>query len=147
MIRAAKFTARGEYAVASMSLKRIFRLYRKSLPTGQTPLLANILYAQLCDRAGSKEKAYYACEVALKQLANERLEYSVSNINYLKFRCKWILSRISEYRDSQAMRLACSINVSPSDAIKGDVSPTIRRFFPMTISEAEDVDTYLSLNC
>jgi hypothetical protein len=112
-------------------------------------MLAHLLFAQAAHAAGSDEAAYYACEAALRQCsAAEKIQRPRrEDIDYLRFRCKWILSRLSPYQDSLAMKLACSVTVTASELAFGEVSSSLRRQFPTDLDAANQVDAFLAQNC
>lgn len=147
--RASRALSQQRFGKSLTLLRRVFRIYGSTEPSDAAPVLANVLFAQASHEAEEDEPAYYACEVALRQCrtAEKGPRPKREDINYLRFRCKWILSRLSRYQDSLAMKLACSVTVSASDLSFEEVSPFLRWQFPTDLDAANQVDAFLSQNC
>lgn len=148
VIRASRALARRRYWRAIELLRRVFGVFGSSEPSLATPLIANVLFAHASLQVGSNEAAYYACEVALRQCsaAEQKAQANRKDLDYLRFRCKSILSCLSPYRDSLAMKLAQSVAVSASDLALDEVSPILRRYFPTDRHWTHQVDGFLAQN-
>lgn len=149
MARASRALSRQRYSESMDILRRVFRLFCSSEPCDAAPMLANLLFAHASHGAGLNKMAYYACEAALRQCssAEKRRRPKREDIDYLRFRCKWILARLSPYQDSLAMKLACSVTVAASELAFESVSPFLRRQFPTDLDSADQVDWFLAQNC
>jgi hypothetical protein len=147
--RASSALSQRRYSKSLALLRRVFRMFGSPEPNEAAPVLANVLFAQASHEAAEDEAAYYACEVALRQCsaAEKRPRPKREDVNYIRFRCKWILSRLSQYQDSLAMKLACSVPVSASKLAFERVSPFLRWQFPTDLDAASQVDAFLAQNC
>lgn len=119
-----------------------------ALPTA--PPIFNLLLADLWSRLGRKREAFCACKAAIDQFdANDQIKpgkYSDEDINYLRYRCKWIFSGLSAYKDSEVFRLSEKINIRAEDLRIDLVKKELRKTFPMTAADGFALDHFMSEN-
>ena len=148
--KARSLASRSKFGAASLILLKIFALYGHGGPSPATPLIANVFFADLCERQGNTEAAFRACEIAIRQMDDgidgDRVEYRIDNINYLKFKCKWILSRVSKFRDSIAFEMIKNINVKYDSLNIGNTNSLIRNLFPIDRQSANQLDEFIKEN-
>lgn len=142
--------SRREHDDALDMLSDTFRRYGETQPSYATPIVSNVLFADLCERVGRMEDAFYAAKIAIHQINTGRdpdnIKYKKQDFDYMLYRCKWILSRTSGYTDSEAFILASAI---PLIFDQLDISSTklmLRTLFPVTSEDGRQLDAFFRNN-
>ena len=145
--RARVFREREQFGLAMKALDGIYRAFRALGPSDAVSPIVNLFYADLASRSLNKGQSFDYCEVALKQLTNNRHEgpaLSQYDERYMKFYCKILLAGVSELRDSRAFQLAVSIETTFNTLRMERVAPKIRSMFPMTEELGRELDSYVN---
>ena len=148
MARAQSYASRGDTLSAQRELVALFHSYGEESWSSKTPLIANLMFAELCERSGQAKDAYDICLVILDQVSDNRKStvYNEEELKFVSFRCKWVLSRLSKFKDSLAMRRALSVGVSWSDIDSSKISKVLKRGFPTPPDIARAVDAFVAEN-
>lgn len=148
--RAHALAATGNFDLALSTLTGTRFASDINVPSRLSPLIVNIFYADLCQRMERMKEAFDGCEIAIRQLTDERLPfedvYSSDEIKYLQFRCKWIVSGVSRFVDSIAFKTALAIDTTSRDFDVSKVRLRIRRLFPMSEKDGMALDSYIEEN-
>jgi hypothetical protein len=140
---------RGDYLGALKALDTLYGVYKVSAPSLSVPPFVNVFYAFLLSKAGSGIAAYEVYGFALRQLSEGMLgwlRYNADEVKYLKYYCKYILSKLSPYADSAAFKLAQSITLTHRDLRLEMVRPYMRRALPLTRDVGARLDKFLLEN-
>jgi hypothetical protein len=142
--------SRREHDDALDMLLETFHRYGEARPTYATPIVSNVLYADLCERMGRMEDAFYAAKIAIHQIGAgsdpDNVKYKTYDFDYMLYRCKWILSRTSRHTDSEAFLLASSIPVIYEQLDIGSTKSMLRTLFPVTSEDGHQLDAFFRNN-
>ncbi len=89
-------------------------------------------------------EALSVLKIAVERL--DRGELEGPDRDYLYFYCKWLLSLLSKFSDSEATSIALSIGGSYIQLDLPRTSPLIKRWFPIPPEDGPRVDRYLERN-
>ena len=149
LTKAQALAAQRKYGAAAAIVSKIFKVFDEEGASSNVPIIANILFGNLCDKINRPEVATVACEVALEQLDDYVPKdggFNPEEIKYLKYQCKWILSGTSRYVDSWPFQRALYVNISFADLKLSGVRPRLRRLFPLSAEEGAALDLFFSQN-
>ncbi len=148
--RARRASSRQNFDLAIILLSKIFVLSGSEGPQRTTPLLANVLYADCCLKTGRKEDSYNVCVVILDQcdyLEHNKVRiFNRETIKYIRYIVKWILSLLSPFVDSEAFKLALSIENDFNDLDIAFVSKLTLKTFPISEDEGRRLDRFIAEN-
>jgi hypothetical protein len=147
--RISKLAYSGDLVAAISTLKRLMILYGCAEPNINAPVIANLLYADLSKFLNDKKNSYKCCELVLDQLGRIKisdLKITKCDSLYLKYKCKWIISELTEYSDSEAFRVALDVGVTYDMLNISKTSPLIVSLFPISKSDGFEIDTYFAQN-
>jgi hypothetical protein len=134
-------------ADAMACLAKIYAAVGEAAPSEKVPILVNLLRADLCLRTGSRREAYDASVVAIAQLrAVGRSRYRKAERDYLLYASKYIVASTTEYVDSEAFNLACSIPLTYRDIDISSTRSSVRQVFSMNSSWAAEFDAWFLQN-
>ena len=106
---------------------RVFSSKWIRLPSSEVMPIFNIEYAQLYLKAGKSLDAYQCCAVAVDQLSQPIVPNTKpEDVVYLLYCCKYFLSRTATFADSEAFRLARTIQITYDNIAIERVSRTTK---------------------
>ena len=125
--------SKGRTDAALALYDRVFSSRGLKAPAVEIPPIFNLEYAQLCLAAGRQLDAYDCCIMAIEQLSQPNTSNTKpTDVDYLLYCCKYLLSKTTSFVDSEAFTQARSILVTYDQLVISTVSRTTRGFINVT---------------
>ena len=147
--KTSKLMRKGDFSAALATLAGVLRLYGHEEAHYNSPVIANLLYADILKFSGDKHRCYATCMIVLDQLKNRmysRDKLSIHDISYLRYKCKWIIAEIAEYSDSEAFKTALGIGEHYGLIDVSKTDPLIVSLFPISEKDGKDLDQFILQN-
>jgi hypothetical protein len=144
--QAQKAAANGRYRDARQLLRKVLELHGNKQPSDSVEPYTNLFFASVADNLGDSYSASQACITALRQLdsCDGRVwKYSPEDVRYLKYCCKLILSRSTNYVDSKEFSLAKEVKIDFSDLNTAGVQRRIARTFHIPEDVGKEYDEFV----
>jgi len=144
LLKASKLASQRDILGSLSKLKSLFLLYGSESPTPQTPVIANLLFADMSLRAGNESDALSACRMADSQIRTKLLSASkniqINDLKYLHFQCRWILLSFNGPLKGEAKNYADLISIKFSEIDTTIIHHAIYDLFPIDIVSGEILD-------
>jgi hypothetical protein len=148
--RARSRMGQGDFQRAILIFSKLFSDYGTKEPSLGSPLIANILFADCCEGAGKSMDAYRVCELSISQIDLLRIDpnsaYNLDELNYLSYKCKWIISLLTKFNDSDAFKFANNIRITYNDINLKKVRSYIQYLLPIDEEVGRKLDNFFEDN-
>ena len=140
--------ARQNYGQALEAILKFVSDAEEELPSESYPIEFNLFYADLLSRCGNKIESYRVAKWLTDGIKNGRFDGGISDEEkkYVLYVCKWILSTLSEFKDSESFILAKDIKILWGDLRTNSVRSEFRKMFPVSIEHGHQLDSYMRDN-
>lgn len=146
MLRAARASASGNLKSSNKIIRKLSAMYGDDKPGINTPIVATILYAENCSRLSDSKSALGAISGAIDQIYCNSIKgnFNSEELLYLQFRAIWTFNLASEQEVTGKYLVFDGKLARPEEIRLDKVSKYLRRMFPMTIGQMEEVAAFIA---